>query len=201
VYDFTLNIKNPGAEILGFIITEVNEDMATSGSFQHSDSTRYSEIIMNVRQYLSHFRAEDTANRRTDSTQFNFTWTAPDTSYGDITFYYCARAVNPNDLQNDILTYCDSLTITPSTWPLGLEPTENLSTNAHIYPNPGSSELNISGISAARSIRIVNAIGKVMHEGAVLSNFESIQTEHWPNGIYFIHLEVAQNELLKWVKI
>lgn len=200
-YDFSLKINNPGARMFGFIITEVDSSLKTSGQFQHADSTRYAISYLNDRDYLSHHKAEDTVNHRIDSTEFSFTWTAPDTTSGPITFYYCARAQNPNDLENDILTYCDSMTITPSLTPLGIEHTDNQSVSTTAYPNPGSAALHLSGLSKASSIKIMDATGKVMYESPVNSTFETIQTEQWPKGFYFIYLTGTESELIKWVKV
>ncbi len=199
-YDFSLKINNPGAEVFGFIITEVDSSLKTSGQFQHADSTRYAISYLNDRDYLSHHKAEDTVNQRIDSAEFSFTWTAPDTASGPITFYYCARAQNPNDLANDILTYCDSMTITPSLTPLGIENVDKQDAHATAYPNPGTAALHLSGLSATSSIRIMDATGIVMYESPVNSELKTIQTEHWPKGFYFIHLTGAESEMIKWVK-
>lgn len=202
-YDFNLKIINPGAEFFGFIITEIDASLNTSGQFQHADSTRYAITNLNGRDYLSHYKAEDSLNRRMDSTVFNFTWTAPDTASGPITFYYCARAQNPNDPQSDMLTYCDSMTITPSTNPLEIARINNQNAHATAYPNPGMAMLQISGLKATNTstIKIIDAMGKVMYESAVNYDVETIQTEQWLKGFYFIHLTGAKSERIKWVKM
>jgi len=200
-YDLSLKIKNPGANIFGFILTEIDSSHKTSGEFGYSDSSRYFITHQNERAYISHYNAEDSSNLRQDAAEFSFTWTAPDTAAGPITFYYCGRAVNPDDLVNDLLTYCDSFTITPSLSPLGLDESITKTSETTVYPNPGNSELNIQNIPKSSSIKVLDAKGNVMFESRENTESSLIQTNEWPSGFYFIYIDGKEKTLMKWVKI
>jgi predicted extracellular nuclease len=60
--------------------------------------------------------------------------------------------------------------------------------NISIYPNPSTSELNISNMEGVNQIRIANLLGETVGNYSVSGQTTAINVNSLPNGIYFVSL-------------
>jgi hypothetical protein len=74
------------------------------------------------------------------------------------------------------------------------------STEFMVYPNPASESIRISlqetlKSSDIKNVAIFNVSGQMVFSA---SNFqENIRTEHFPTGLYFVHLKTDRQVLVK----
>ncbi len=66
------------------------------------------------------------------------------------------------------------------------------------YPNPVTDKLYFQTAEAQENyLKVLNALGQVVHEYTWLSSSAVINTSHWPSGIYTLLLK---NEKGQWVE-
>jgi len=83
--------------------------------------------------------------------------------------------------------------------------TENPTLQAgwNIWPNPGRDEVFIATAGALSSVRLMDALGRILAEQRPLGQYQSsIHTGGLPPGMYLVELEFINGErkVLKWVK-
>ncbi len=79
----------------------------------------------------------------------------------------------------------------------------NLKTGSQIqlFPNPGSSAIEIRGISIETDYSIINLEGSVIGAGSVGTSKTNINVSSLENGLYFIELSNAEvRKTIKWIK-
>lgn len=90
-------------------------------------------------------------------------------------------------------TYCDFTTAIQNT---------HMSAPAGAYPNPGTDQLWITGLTTTVSIEVHDPLGRLVHSRSNLSENAPIETASWDSGTYFIAVVQANGvrDLLRWVK-
>lgn len=73
----------------------------------------------------------------------------------------------------------------------------------NVYPNPASNLLmiDIPSSSASAKITIVNQLGQEFYQTTVKDGKTEINTSSWPSGLYIIHMESAQQIMMRKVSI
>lgn len=66
--------------------------------------------------------------------------------------------------------------------------------NVLISPNPVLSEMTIESDSSIKRLTIINAMGQVLYHQRNLDVLNRINTSHWQNGIYFVHLDFSNRK-------
>jgi hypothetical protein len=91
-------------------------------------------------------RKSITHNNNTGATSnthtFTFTWDAPTTDIGDITFYAAGLAANGDDHESDDRVYSTSQVVTASS--VGLDEIARNGMEKHLFPNPASDFIHFS---------------------------------------------------------
>lgn len=141
-----------------------------------------------------------------DSNVFTADWVAPEAGSGIVTFYSCGNGVNDNMMNSGDGAACNTLSLTENLDVATEEPkaVENLA----VYPNPFSTEFNISfDLEEASSfeINLYNSNGqRILFEKQQLNsgnNNLSFTNSDLPEGIYFVELRseagVSRTKLLK----
>ena len=86
-----------------------------------------------------------------------------------------------------------------------LEPAEVSSISVAIYPNPGSSEMNILLDKVANKnaeVRVYNMTGVLMYTTSTTSAKLNIDVNSWANGVYLVEVQSEGNtETVKYTKI
>lgn len=115
-YAVTVTVSHPTARSWGFELTALdsNETSSTVGTMTVSNTTttlkRDSSASGQQRTYLSH--SEDgIAQGKPNSNSWSFTWTAPASAVGDITFYAVGNAANNQVTPEDDYIYTTSVKV------------------------------------------------------------------------------------------
>jgi hypothetical protein len=58
--------------------------------------------------------------------------------------------------------------------------------NIELYPNPTSSEINVSGVKAGQRIQVYNSVGAAIRSINVQESIERISLSNQPAGMYLI---------------
>lgn len=115
-YLVTVTVSHPTARAWGFEMTALdpNGTSATVGTMTPTSATttlkRDSDASGQPRTYLSHSEA-GVAQGKMGSNSWSFTWTAPATNVGDITFYAVGNAANNQVTPEDDYIYTSSVKV------------------------------------------------------------------------------------------
>lgn len=73
---------------------------------------------------------------------------------------------------------------------------KNIDNNINVYPNPANESLNISVknmfIEGGEYV-VTNLMGQIVRSGKISSNFETIPTNEFESGLYFIKISISYN--------
>lgn len=115
-YSVTVTVSHPTARAWGFELTalDANGTSSTVGTLTATNTTttlkRDSSASGQQRTYLSHSEA-GIAQGKTASNSWTFTWTAPASAVGDITFYAVGNAANNQVTPEDDYIYTSSVKV------------------------------------------------------------------------------------------
>ena len=115
-YSVTVTVSHPTARAWGFELTalDANGTSSTVGTLTATNTTttlkRDSSASGQQRTYLSHSEA-GIAQGKTASNSWSFTWTAPASAVGDITFYAVGNAANNQISPEDDYIYITSVKV------------------------------------------------------------------------------------------
>lgn len=116
-YTVTVTVSHPTARAWGFELTALdpNGTSSTAGALTVTNPTtvlkRDSSDSGQQRIYLSHNGEAGIAVGKTGSNSWSFSWTAPATSAGDITFYAVGNAANNQVSPEDDYIYATSVKV------------------------------------------------------------------------------------------
>lgn len=127
---------------------------------------------------------------------FTFTWNAPSTDVGDVTFYVAGNAANGNDDESGDHIYTTTQVVTAA---VGIYELENDDINLTLGPNPATDYLNLS-YSLTQShhveIRVIDTQGRIVRmleqsnqTGEVKSRYDVADL---PKGTYMLQLLLDQ---------
>lgn len=118
-YTLTVTFHQTGKQRYGFEITCLDASNSPAGSFTASNTSRTQKVTASVsgktRQYIEHtYNGSSPVN--SDSTSWDFKWTAPSSNIGKVCFYVVVNAANNNgtDDAGDII-YGKVFCVNPST--------------------------------------------------------------------------------------
>ncbi|HZG00449.1 MAG TPA: choice-of-anchor V domain-containing protein [Chitinophagales bacterium] len=153
-YDITVKVSDPEATRFGFELTALNGANQKAGDLVMLDPLRQAfptDGAVPGRQYISHKNADG------DST-WTFSWIAPATSVGDVTFYYAGNGANNNDEQDGDHIYLNSTTISVNT---AVALTGNNEAMFHAFNNGSEIHVNYSlSQHSFVSVELFDAAGK-----------------------------------------
>lgn len=72
-----------------------------------------------------------------------------------------------------------------------------LNTTIALYPNPVTDYINISGLKAGQSIRVINTAGQIVIIKIVTRSKEMINLSHLPHGVYNIAVDNSTHQIIK----
>lgn len=127
-YTLAVSYRESGRSKFGFQITCLNSSNAPAGTFT-ATTTRVQRVTRTVnlltREYIEQ-SSSGTSGVTTDSTIWFFSWKAPSTNQGDLSFYVALNATNSNGQNSGDSIYTKKFTIGPSS----LLPTARASADA-----------------------------------------------------------------------
>lgn len=134
-YSITYTVNRTTASAYGFQGTVVTGSNLGAGSFT-SNPPGTSTYAVSGRNYIQH-------NSPSSSGSWTFTWQAPATNVGNVTFYFVGNAVNGNGTTSGDFVYTSTLTLTPGSVPITASAS---STNASCFGTcDGTATITASG--------------------------------------------------------
>ncbi len=126
---------------------------------------------------------------------FNFSWKAPDTYKGEVTFHMIGVAANGNRQATGDKVYYDTLTLQYDA-SVSVEPLWNQ--HVKIYPtiiNEGI--IHIDNLwNGESSVRFINAAGQLIRNNSLMEGENQIDLGSIPQGIYFLQINGSKGETL-----
>lgn len=115
-YTLAVSYRESGRSKFGFQITCLNGSNAPAGSFT-ATTTRVQRVTRNInsqtREYIEQ-TSSGTSGVTSDSTIWFFSWKAPATNQGDLSFYVALNATNSNSQSSGDSIYTKKFTLGPS---------------------------------------------------------------------------------------
>jgi len=115
-YTLAVSYRESGRSKFGFQITCLNSSNAPAGSFT-ATSTRAQRVTRTInsltREYIEQ-SSSGTSGVTSDSTIWFFSWKAPSTNQGNLTFYVALNATNSNSQNSGDSIYTKRFTVGPS---------------------------------------------------------------------------------------
>ena len=198
-YSVALSMSsNPAKK--GFQATALSASNAMAGSFVASANT---QINGSVKKYANH-----TGTSNTNSTMvWGWTWNAPTTDVGDVTFYVATNKANNDGGNSGDAIYLSQHVISST---LGVQEEENVAANfsAGYSSSTNSLALNFTTLSAGEmNLNLVDLNGKSvftynMGNAVIGENKEKITLpSDLKNGIYIVHFFVNNKAMSSKVMI
>jgi len=117
-----------------------------------------------------------------EGTVWNFQWTAPETTTGNITFYAAINVANGNGANSGDQIKLSTFTISPA---VGINDNFH-DASFNVYPNPAEDFINVISSQKLERIQILNLIGQVVYTSEPSAQASRIDLSDFQKGIYFI---------------
>lgn len=119
-----------------------------------------------------------------EGTSWFFTWTAPATSTGTITFYAAVNAANGNGTNSGDKINLSSFAVSPA---VGIAENNSIE-SLRVYPNPASDVVNIQSDIPSGKIEVLNIHGQLIYSTELTDQLTGIDVSGFQKGIYFIRI-------------
>jgi len=127
-----------------------------------------------------------------EGTSWFFTWMAPATTTGTITFYAAVNTANGNGANTGDQIHLSSFSVSPA---VGIA--ENTSIEAmRVYPNPASDMINIQSENLTGKIDLLNIHGQLVYSTESTDQLTRIDVSGYQKGIYFIRMGSETQRLI-----
>lgn len=160
-YNIRVRIAETGKLVFGLGVEVLNSSNTNAGTINITESSRTQIISSGAgRLNLTHMTGAGLTN---DSSVYTFSWTAPSTDIGPVTFYVAGLAGNNNNGDSGDQSYTTSQTCTAKT-NVGIQTNTSVSV-MNIYPNPVQDHINIQMNNAPMNqstISILDMSGKIV---------------------------------------
>lgn len=117
-----------------------------------------------------------------EGTSWFFTWTAPETTTGTITFYAAVNAANGNNANTGDHIHLSSFSVSPA---VGISEND-IEQSFRVYPNPTTGLVNISSIENLDKIEVLNLHGQLVYSQDAGEQNTKLDLTDLQKGIYFI---------------
>ena len=191
-YQVSVTVAQSNVSLFGLGFEALQSSGANAGTLTPGTGTQIKNALVggNQRANIVHtLNGGASANTHT----FSFTWTAPSTNVGAITFYAAGNATNNNGSDTGDRVYTASQVVNPST--VGIEEDELMNAFLSAYPNPFNTTLNVQFSlknNAKVQLNVMDLTGKVvatesMNKASGIHN-ESLDVSGLSNGLYIISI-------------
>lgn len=163
-YTISVTVEQAGVGLFGLCFEALKPNGDNAGTLHAGPGTQIKNKTIGGFQ-----RKAITHNNNTGATDnshtFTFTWDAPSSDIGDITFYVSGLAANGND--HETFDYVYNMSQTVSAEALGMENIVALRTQLSAFPNPCSNTLTLNTGSVAAHLNqaiILDQLGRKVAE-------------------------------------
>jgi hypothetical protein len=191
-YSISVTVAKTGVKIFGLGFEALTSTGANAGTLTAGTGTslKPATVGANTRTNITHVLNGGTGT--TDSHTFTFTWKAPATDIGKITFYCAGNASNGGTALEDYIYTTSQVVTSPST--VGISEQVAFSKQISIYPNPATDQLHI--LTTANQSETMN-VSIIDLKGALISTWENvrltdpIEVSSLKAGMYSLKIETA----------
>jgi len=183
VYNFFVLGLDEDADKFGFEATAEDASGNKVGTFQ-AGIFGFTQAINNSKA-ITHTALGNVPVLDT-GTMWIFSWTAPPTTVGTITFYAAINAANGNGANSGDQIHLTQFSSTPAT---GITD-RNASNALGLYPNPSTGIVNIkkSMVHGGDKIEVLNITGQLVYQRTLSAGESRIDLSQLKKGVYFIKL-------------
>jgi hypothetical protein len=191
-YMLNLTGTHTGVGRFGFELTAEDELGNKVGQFTITNSTETK--LVNNNQAVTHTFAGTTPSG--NSKDWEFQWTAPPGSTGNITFYATVNAANGDGGTSGDVIYLTVDEISPDVTSVA-----EIGDELHFYPNPsdGMVYFNPKAAQAGTEAFVYNVNGQQVHKFVLGHEIQQVSLSHLSKGIYFVKLNDDRAEMQKLV--
>jgi len=204
-YNISITVAKSGVGLFGFGVELLTSTNANAGTLNITDAAKTqikSRVVSAVtRRNVVH---KLNAGLSQDSMVFNFSWTAPDTSTGDLTMYFAGNCTNANGQPSGDYIYNGTQVITPADPSTVGVNTLVVRDAFRVTPNPASDRINLHynlnsnehvrivlhSISGARAYELLDAYQQAGENNISLDLPISLES-----GIYLLNLEGGSSKV------
>ena len=181
----------------GFQIVALDNSNNQAGTFTVTSATSTKIVVSSGRQYMGHLNANSTKN-------WVFKWTAPASTVGPVTFYYCYNTSNGDGSPGSDVIYKGAVTIN-SSGTTGVADISDKVSALNIFPNPVSNQFGISfdlvesnNVSAQLFTLDGKLCKELISQDLNAGNFnQSFNISDLTAGIYLVKLKVGESSVTK----
>ena len=191
-YTINVTVARTSATLFGLGFEALTSTNANAGTLTKGTDTK--TATANSRTNIVH---TGTGNTGTGMHTFSFTWKAPATDVGNITFYCSGLAANKNGSQSGDYTYTASQVITPDN--SNSISTDIFAKHLGIYPNPAADHLRISNVNPMQemTISIMDLKGAVISYHQHITINDRIELNELNAGTYLLKIETEGKTAIK----
>jgi hypothetical protein len=191
-YSVIVTGHNANASKFGFEATAEDNSGNKVGSFT-ADVFGFTQTINNNKA-ITHTSTGSVPLSDT-ATVWSFSWTAPATSTGPITFYVAVNTANGNGQNSGDQINLSQFSFSPST--VGVAENEK-EDGFRVYPVPSSGVINITNgdYTAENRISIMNLSGQLVYQDELVSEYKKLDISHLEKGIYLVKIGTSTQRII-----
>lgn len=140
-YTISVTVEQSAINLFGLCFEALKPNGDNAGTLHAGVGTQIKNKKVGgfQRKSITH---DDNTGASANAHTFTFTWDAPATDIGDITFYVAGLAANGDDHESDDRVYSTSQVVTASS--VGLDEIARNGMEKHLFPNPASDFIHFS---------------------------------------------------------
>lgn len=187
-YTINVTVAKTGATLFGLGFEALTSAGANAGTLTAGTGTKTlnATVSGNSRTNIVH---NGTGNTGTGTHTFSFTWKAPATNVGNVTFYCAGNAANKNGTTSGDFIYTKSQVVTLTN--VGIEE-EPLTKQIITFPNPATDHIQVSfsgNKSGKMDVSVLDLKGALVIKKQTITSDDFIELNNLNAGSYLLHIE------------
>ena len=187
-YTMQISVTDANKTRFGFELVALRSNNQQAGALTLVNSTNTALQTQSSKAYLTHRNAS--ANNT-----WTFTWQAPATNVGPVTFFMAGNAANGDNNTTGDNIYTASKVLTPAATNTGLK--EDQAAAVKVFPSPASARLNLELPEKPQTVKVLDLAGREVFNQSAAEATNAIDVSQYPNGTYFLQIEQEKSVLLK----
>ena len=198
IYSITVTVSKTGLKLFGLGFEALTSTNANAGTLTAGTGTVLKSANVSGVSRTSVTQAKN-GGASTDAHAFTFTWKAPATDVGKVTFYCAGNAANSNGSESGDYIYTTSQVVTsPST--VGIVEQHEFAKQIMVFPNPTTDFIQISDqsdVALSMNVTILDLKGAVVNQLKNISKNDRIETFNLNAGTYILKIEADGKSVFK----
>lgn len=197
VYNMQLTVSQTGDSLFGLGVEALTVSNANAGTLTAGTGSVIKTATISGVSRRSITHARNGGSGTLNSHTFNFTWKAPATGGGTVTFYFAGVAANDNGSNSGDYVYTGSQVFTEYVVPSGINDVNGTAQALKVYPNPVADKFSFNytlndeqpvnaGIYTLTGQLVQPVLNKVASQGNHIETV--ILTENISTGVYVLLL-------------